>query len=75
MIVGGAGVAALVVILLVLQISGSTTEALKKLTQMSKGTARGELDQKIQVTSKDETGELAEAFNLMAASLLIARVG
>jgi two-component system phosphate regulon sensor histidine kinase PhoR len=69
MIVGGAGVAALVAILLVLQISRSTTEPLKKLTQMSKGIARGEFDQKIQITSRDEAGELAEAFNLMAARL------
>ena len=69
MIVGGTGIAALVAILLALQISRSTTEPLKKLTQMSKGMARGEFDQKIQITSRDEVGELAEAFNLMAARL------
>jgi len=69
MIVGGTAVAAFVAILLALQISRSTTEPLKKLTQMSKRMAHGELDQKTQITSKDEVGELAEAFNLMAARL------
>ncbi len=69
MIIGGTGIAAFVAILLALQISRSTTEPLKKLTQMSERIARGELDQKIEVTSRDEAGDLAEAFNLMAARL------
>jgi two-component system phosphate regulon sensor histidine kinase PhoR len=69
MIVGGAAVAALVAILLALQVARSTTGPLKKLTLASKKMARGELDQKIEVTSRDEVGGLAEAFNLMAARL------
>ena len=69
MIIGGIGIAAFVAILLALQISRSTTEPLKKLTLMSKRMAHGELDQKIQVASRDEAGELAEAFNLMTARL------
>jgi two-component system phosphate regulon sensor histidine kinase PhoR len=69
MIVGGTAATAFVAILLALQISRSTTEPLKRLTRMSRRMARGELDQKIQVTSRDEAGELAEAFNLMAARL------
>ena len=69
MIVGGTAIAAFVAILLALQISRSTTEPLKRLTRMSRRIARGELDQKIQVTSRDEAGELAEAFNLMATRL------
>ncbi len=68
-IVGGTAVAAAVAILLAFQISRSTTEPLKRLTRMSKRMARGELDQKIEATSRDEVGELAEAFNLMAARL------
>lgn len=68
-IVSGTAVAALVATLLILHISRFTTEPIKKLTQMSKKMACGELDQKIQVTSKDEVGELAEAFNLMSAKL------
>lgn len=69
MIVGGTAVAAVVAILLAFQISRSTTEPLKRLTRMSKRMARGELDQKIEATSRDEVGELAEAFNRMAARL------
>lgn len=69
MIVGGTAVAASVAILLALIISRSTTEPLKRLTQMSKRIARGKLDQKIRVTSRDEVGELAEAFNLMSTKL------
>ena len=69
MIISGTTIAALIAILLAIQVSRSTTEPLKKLTQMSKRMAHGELDQKTQVTSRDEVGELAEAFNLMAAKL------
>jgi two-component system phosphate regulon sensor histidine kinase PhoR len=36
---------------------------------MAKGMAEGELDQRIQVTSRDELGELMRAFNHMAAKL------
>jgi two-component system phosphate regulon sensor histidine kinase PhoR len=69
MIFSGTTATAFVAILLALQISRSTTEPLKRLTRMSRRMARGELDQKIQVTPKGEAGELAEAFNLMAARL------
>jgi len=65
----GAIIAAVVAVLLALQISRVTTGPVKKLTQMSKKLAEGELDQEIQVTSRDEVGELAKAFNRMAAKL------
>jgi len=65
----GALIAAVVAIILALQISKMTTGPVKKLTQMSKRMAEGELDQEIQVTSRDEVGELAKAFNRMAARL------
>lgn len=65
MIVTGMAVTAVIAILLALQISRATTGQLKKLTQMSKRIACGELDQRINVTSRDEVRELAEAFNLM----------
>ena len=68
-IIGGAAIAAVIAILLAIQISKTTTEPVKKLTQMSKRIAEGELDQKIQVTSRDEIGDLAGAFNRMAAKL------
>ena len=68
-IVAGTAIAALVAIVVALEVSRSTTKPLKGLTRMSRRMARGELDQKIQVTSKDEVGELAGAFNQMAARL------
>jgi two-component system phosphate regulon sensor histidine kinase PhoR len=68
-IIGGAAIAAIIAILLAMQISKTTTEPVKKLTQMSKRMAEGELDQKIRVTSRDEVGDLAGAFNRMAVRL------
>jgi two-component system, OmpR family, phosphate regulon sensor histidine kinase PhoR len=62
-------IAAVVAILLAFQMLRITTEPVKKLTQLSKKMARGELDQEIQITSQDEVGELARAFNQMAARL------
>jgi two-component system phosphate regulon sensor histidine kinase PhoR len=68
-IIWGALIAAVVAILLALQISKITVEPVRKLTQMSKRMAEGELDQEIRVTSRDEVGELARTFNRMAAKL------
>ena len=68
-IIVGAAIAAAIAILLAIQISRTSTEPIKKLTQMSKRMAKGELDQKIQVNSKDEVGELSKAFNQMASKV------
>jgi two-component system phosphate regulon sensor histidine kinase PhoR len=68
-IIIGAVIAAVIAILLAFQILRITTEPVKKLTQLSKKMAQGELDQEIQITSQDEVGELARAFNQMAARL------
>jgi two-component system phosphate regulon sensor histidine kinase PhoR len=68
-IIWGAVIAAAVAILLALQLSRIVTRPVKKLTQASKKMAEGELDQEIRVTSRDEVGELAKAFNRMAARL------
>lgn len=68
-IILGALIAAVVAIMLAFQISKMTTRPVKKLTQMSKHMAEGELDHEIQVASRDEVGELAKAFNRMAARL------
>lgn len=68
-IIGGAAIAVAVTTLLAMLILRSTTEPIKKLTEMSKRVAEGELDQKIEVSSRDEVGELAGAFNQMAAKL------
>ena len=68
-IIAGTAIAAVVAILVALWVSRATTEPLKQLTQMSRRMAYGELDQKIQVSSSGEVGELARAFNQMSARL------
>ena len=68
-IIVGAVIAAVIAILLAFQMLRITTGPIKKLTQLSKKMAQGELDQEIQITSQDEVGELARAFNQMAVRL------
>jgi two-component system, OmpR family, phosphate regulon sensor histidine kinase PhoR len=68
-IISGAVIAAVIAILLAFQILRITTEPIKKLTFLSRKVAEGELGQEIQITSRDEVGELARAFNQMAARL------
>jgi len=65
----GAAIAAAIAILLAIQISRTTTRQVKELTEMSRRIAEGELDQKIRIASRDEVGDLAGAFNQMAAKL------
>lgn len=61
--------AAVIVVLLSIQMSKITIEPVKKLTQMSRRIAEGDLDQEIETASRGEVGELATAFNLMASKL------
>lgn len=68
-IIVGALVAAALAILLAFQITRITVEPVKKLTKVSQRMAEGDLDQEIVVTSMDEVGQLARAFNLMASQL------
>jgi two-component system phosphate regulon sensor histidine kinase PhoR len=68
-IIIGAVIAAIIAILLAFQMLRMTTEPVKKLTQLSKKMAEGELNQEIQIKSQDEVGELARAFNQMAARI------
>jgi two-component system phosphate regulon sensor histidine kinase PhoR len=65
----GALVAAVLGILLAFQIARITVEPIKKLTAVSKEMAEGNLNQEITAASRDEVGELARAFNRMAAKL------
>jgi two-component system phosphate regulon sensor histidine kinase PhoR len=46
-----------------------TTRPIRELTEASKKIASGELGQKIPVRSRDETGQLAQAFNEMSSNL------
>jgi two-component system phosphate regulon sensor histidine kinase PhoR len=65
----GALIAVVITVLLAFQISRTTLEPIKKLTQLSRRLARGELDQEIEVVSNDEIGELAYEFNYMSARI------
>ncbi len=69
MIISGALIAALLAFILAFQILKITTDPLKRLTQLSKKIAQGELDQEIRISSRDEVGELAQAFNQMSVRL------
>jgi two-component system phosphate regulon sensor histidine kinase PhoR len=68
-VAGGAAIAAAIAILLAIYLARTTTEPVKRITHMSKRMAEGELDQTVSVASRDEVGELARAFNRMAARL------
>jgi two-component system phosphate regulon sensor histidine kinase PhoR len=50
-------------------ITGTLTRNIRKLTRAAKGIAGGELGQKITIPTKDEIGQLAQAFNEMSANL------
>jgi two-component system phosphate regulon sensor histidine kinase PhoR len=65
----GALMAAVLGILLAFQVTRITVDPVKKLTSASKDMAEGNLNQEIVATSRDEVGDLARAFNRMAAKL------
>jgi len=64
-----AGIASAVAVVLAILIARVTTNPVRKLTQMCASIAAGELDHRIQISSRDEVGDLAEAFNHMASKL------
>ena len=61
--------AALAAFLLALQLSKLTIDPVRKLTRMARKIADGDLNQEIEKASRGEIGELATAFNLMAAKI------
>ncbi|MDT8304762.1 MAG: HAMP domain-containing sensor histidine kinase [Anaerolineae bacterium] len=63
---GGATAAALVLAIL---LARTLTRPLRELTRASRALARGELGRQVAVSSGDELGELALAFNQMSAEL------
>ena len=65
----GALVAATLGVLLAFQITRITVNPIRRLTAVSKEMAEGNLDQDIVAASQDEVGDLARAFNRMAAKL------
>jgi two-component system phosphate regulon sensor histidine kinase PhoR len=62
-------VATLLVILAAWVIARITTRPIRKLTVASERIASGELGQKITIETRDEVGELAQAFNEMSLKL------
>lgn len=59
----------LIAIALAIFIYRSIANPLSKMSQSAKRIGEGNLDERIQITSKDELGELAEAFNTMVSGL------
>ncbi len=62
-------VMAVLAIVAAVLISRATTRPLREITKASKRIASGELGQKIPVRTRDETGQLAQAFNEMSSNL------
>ncbi|HMA62474.1 MAG TPA: ATP-binding protein [bacterium] len=62
-------IAILTAIIFGLYIAGVIIKPVKKLTNSVRKVAAGELDQAIEVTTKDEIGRLAEEFNIMTRKL------
>ena len=68
-ILGAAMVVGLIVAMLAVAFAQSVIQPLEQLVKGAETIGRGELDHRIQVTSSDEIGQLAGAFNGMAANL------
>ena len=72
LLVGGIGATIFALALGVL-LSRSLTKPLRELTTATQAMAKGDLEQRIPVRSRDELGELAQSFNRMSAELVSAR--
>jgi two-component system, NtrC family, nitrogen regulation sensor histidine kinase NtrY len=68
MLVGGAGI--FLAILLSSWAAARVTRPMEQLATAAREVAAGNLDTEVEVTSRDEVGELAEAFNRMTRDLL-----
>ena len=68
MLVGGAGI--LLAILLSSWAAARVTRPVEQLAAAAREVAAGNLNTEVEVTSRDEVGELAEAFNRMTRELL-----
>jgi two-component system, OmpR family, sensor histidine kinase BaeS len=64
-----AGIAALIALILGVLLARTLTHPLRELTAATQAMARGKLDQRVTVRSRDEIGELATSFNQMSADL------
>jgi two-component system phosphate regulon sensor histidine kinase PhoR len=66
---GGAVIAILITIIVSAFVSTAITRPLRRVTYMARQLAEGDLDQTVQVRSRDELSDLARAFNKMSAKL------
>ncbi len=64
-----AGIAALIALILGVLLARTLTRPIRELTAATQAMARGKLDQRVTVRSRDEIGELAASFNQMSADL------
>jgi two-component system sensor histidine kinase BaeS len=64
-----AGIAALIALILGVLLARTLTRPIRELTAATQAMARGKLDQRVTVRSRDEIGELATSFNQMSADL------
>lgn len=58
-----------VALLLGIFLASTLTRPIRELTAATRSLARGDMDQKVEVQTKDEIGQLAESFNQMSADL------
>src|SRR6266542_2569645 len=65
----GALIGAVIALLLGIFLSRTLTRPIRELTQATHAVSEGDLSQQVRVRSKDELGELAQAFNKMSAQL------
>jgi len=68
LLVAGA-VAAIIALLLARILARGMTQPLRDMAQAARRMARGDYDQRVGVRSRDEVGQLAEAFNRMAGEM------
>lgn len=66
----GALIGAVIALILGVVLSRTITRPIRELTQATHAVSEGNLEQKVQVHSNDELGELAKAFNKMSAELM-----
>ena len=64
-----AGLAVVIGLAMVQILARGMTSPLREMADASSAMARGDYDRRVQATSRDEVGELARAFNAMAAEL------
>jgi signal transduction histidine kinase len=62
-------VAAAIALFLARILARGMTQPLRDMARAARGMAKGDYSQRVQVTSRDEVGQLTEAFNKMAAGM------